>query len=45
MTTGVEFVHIKDVAGSFVADDVIDKEPDDDNKPGGGSGEAPDPAA
>ena len=42
---GVEFVHIKDVAGSFVADDVIDKEPDDDNKPGGGSGEAPDPAA
>ena len=45
LTTGVEFVHIKDVAGSFVADDVIDKEPDDDNKPGGGSGEAPDPAA
>ena len=43
LTTGV--VHIKDVAGSFVADDVIDKEPDDDNKPGGGSGEAPDPAA
>jgi len=45
LTTGVEFVHIKDVAGSFVADDAIDKDPDDDNKPGGGSGEAPDPAA
>ena len=44
-TTGVEFVHIKDVAGSFVADDAIDKDPDEDNKPGGGSGEAPDPAA
>ena len=41
LTTGVEFVHIKDVAGSFVADDAIDKDPDDDNKPGGGSGEAP----
>ena len=27
LTTGVEFVHIKDVAGSFVADDVVDKDP------------------
>ena len=45
LTTGVEFVHIKDVAGSFVADDVVDKDPDDGDEPGGGGGEAPDPAA
>ena len=33
------------VAGSFVADDVVDKDPDDGDEPGGGGGEAPDPAA
>ena len=41
----MEFVHIKDVAGSFVADDVVDKDPDDGDEPGGGGGEAPDPDA
>ena len=45
LTTGVEFVHIKDVAGSIVADDVVDKDPADGDEPGGGGGEAPDPAA
>ena len=26
-------MHIKDVAGSFVADDVVDKDPDDGDEP------------
>ena len=46
LTAGVEFVHVKDVAGSFVAADDSGEDPDDGKKPdgGNGSGEAPDPA-
>ena len=46
LTSGVEFVHVKDVAGSFVAADDSGEDPDDGKKPdgGNGSGEAPDPS-
>lgn len=50
LTTGVEFVHIKDVVGMFISD--AGKDPDDGKDPDGGkdpddgdSGETPDPAA
>ena len=46
LTSGVEFVHVKDVAGSFVAADDSGEDPDDGKNPddGNGGGEAPDPA-
>ena len=46
LTSGVEFVHVKDVAGWFVAADDSGEDPDDGKKPdgGNGSGEAPDPS-
>ena len=46
LTSGVEFVHVKDVAGSFVAADDSGEDPDDGKNPDGGNGggEAPDPS-
>ena len=42
----MEFVHVNDVAGSFVAADDSGEDPDDGKNPDGGNGggEAPDPS-